>query len=318
MDRDKNIILIIGCGYMANVYFTHFSFLKEKCLMVYRNKKSNNYIKTADKFGDKFLISQEEAINLKPKLVLSCVSPESHFHVIEPFISKTELIAVEKPPSLNLDLIEKYSSINHIKVLMNRRYYYWVSDLRSKAIHSLIRKIIVNIPEQFSEEDWHGIPKSIPLNSIHVFDLIYYICNDLNIPKFSRIKNKLGSIITDSLYVDEIIFQINFDAIERFSINFYLKDNSVIECCPIENAYLAKEFNIEEPTKEEFIRKYIPSKNNIKSPKNKMPYQKPGILELCQDLLISIDDGKLDRIALPDLSETYKIMNWIKNSLSKE
>ena len=120
-----------------------------------------------------------------------------------------------------MDLISKYMTKYRIKVLMNRRYYYWVNDLCLKAKKSLIQKIIVNIPEKFCKESWYGIPKNVITNSIHIFDLIYFICNGLNIPKFSEINNNSAFLFTDSQLVKEIIFQLNYDAIEKFSIKFY-------------------------------------------------------------------------------------------------
>ena len=317
MKSNKDLILILGTGYMASVYFSHFKFLKENCYMVYRNKNSQNYINAQNRFGEEYLISKEESINLNPKILLSCVNPESHLNLIEPFMSKNCLIAVEKPPSLDMELISNYLSKKKINVLMNRRYYYWVNDICLKAKKFLIRKIVVNIPEQFCDESWYGIPKNIATNSIHIFDLVSFICKGLNKPEFSKIKNNSAFVFTSSQLVEEVVFQMNYDAFEKFSIKFYLKDNSLIECSPIEEAYHYEEFKIEEPTKDSFIRKYIPIKNKIPTPKNQMFYQKPGVLELCKDLIIASKHEKVDELSLPDLNETFNIMSWMKNSLSK-
>ena len=317
MKSKKDLILIFGTGYMASVYFSHFKFLKENCLMVYRNKNSQNYLNARNRFGLEYLISHEESINLNPKILLSCVAPESHLKLIEPFISKNCLIAVEKPPTLDMELMSQYLSENKIRVLMNRRYYYWVNDICLKAKNFLIRKIIVNIPEQFCHESWYGVPQNIATNSIHIFDLVSFISNGLNKPEFSRINNHSAFVFTNSELVEEIVFQINYDSIEKFSIKFYLKDNSLIECCPIEEAYHSAEFEIVEATKDSFIRKYNPIKNKIPSSKNEMLYQKPGVLELCKDLIMASKNKKIDDLSLPDLNESFNIMNWMRNSLSK-
>ena len=317
MKSNKDLTLILGTGYMASVYFSHLKFLKENCLMIYRNKNSQNYLNAKNRFGEEYLISQEESINLNPKILLSCVSPEAHLNLIEPFISKNCLIAIEKPPSLDMELMSKYLFRKKIKVLMNRRYYYWVNDICLKAKNFLIRKIVVNIPEQFCNESWYGIPKNIATNSIHIFDLVFFICKGFNKPQFSSINKNSSFVFTNSQLVEEIVFQINYDSIEKFSIKFYLKDNSLIECCPIEEAYHYEEFDIIEPSKDSFVRKYNPIKNKIPSSKNEMFYQKPGVIELCKDLIIASKNKKIDDLLLPDLSESFDIMNWMRNSLSK-
>ena len=173
------------------------------------------------------------------------------------------------------------------------------------------------MPEQYCDDSWYGIPKNIATNSIHIFDLVSFICNGLNNPEFSKINKNSAFLFTSSKLVDEIIFQINYDSIENFGIKFYLKNNSLIECCPIEEAYYYEEFEIEEANKENYITKYIPIKNKVPFSKNEMLYQKPGILELCKDLIVASRDKKIDHLSLPDLNESFIIMNWMKNSLSK-
>ena len=143
MRSNSDLILILGTGYMASVYFSHFKFLKENCLLVYRNKNSKNYKNAKKRFGEKYLISLEESINLNPKILLSCVSPESHLLSIKPFISKTSVIAVEKPPSLDMELMSQYEVQNQIA------HYHLNPYLLASTIYYFCKKYLCQLPGYF-------------------------------------------------------------------------------------------------------------------------------------------------------------------------
>ena len=191
---------------------------------------------------------------------------------------------------------------------MNRRYYSWVENLKNLASQGKIKKIIVNIPERYSQENIDGIPKLILENSIHVFDLIYFISGNFIDSKYTseNIKSKL--IITRSQNVNEIIFNINFDSVERFNINFYLCDNTVIKSEPIEKAFHYKTFEIIPPKIDNYVKQFVPKYTELTPVKNKIDYQKNGVLELCEDL-VKVD--KLEDTKLPNISSVISFLNWL-------
>ena len=144
----QNKSIIIGTGYMSKSYFRHLKYLGHECLMVYRNKDSDNYKTALNEFGKSSLININEANNLKINLLISCVGPKNHLKSIQNLKNKANLIAVEKPISLDLNEIRKFDPKDSIFVLMNRRYYSWVPKIKELIKSNLIHKIIVNIPEE--------------------------------------------------------------------------------------------------------------------------------------------------------------------------
>ncbi len=305
--KDKTII--IGTGYMSKTYYRHLKYLGQECFMAYRNKDSENYKKALNEFGSSSLLHIEKAKKLNIKLLLSCVSTQHHLSSIKDFKDNAELIAVEKPVSLNIDEINNFDSKDSVFVLMNRRYYSWVPKIKRLVKKKLINKIVVNIPERNNKILWNQIPISLINNSIHVFDLIYYLCGGLKKPIFKKLGSNSLFILTEGKNVEEIFISCNYDYIENFSIKFYLKDNSIIECSPIENASFFKSFEIIEPTKNNFIREYKPKSQPFSEEQICMEYQKPGILGVCKDLV----NFKKNEIQLPDINESLEIMMWLKN-----
>ena len=71
-------------------------------------------------------------------------------------------------------------------------------------------------------------------------------------------------------------------------------------------------FRIIEPNKSEYIRQFIPISKVFTEEKVYMDYQKPGILNLCQDLLSENDDRSNKNLKLPNIVEAYKIMKWLR------
>lgn len=304
-------VLIIGCGKMARIYFSHLKFLGIEAKMAFRSKSSINYQISLEKFGTNALISLRNASYFD--IVFSCVDPNSHLPSILPFLSKASLILSEKPVCLNLEeasnLLDK-----EIFVLMNRRYYDWVESVKRLVKNKNISKIVVDIPEKKSNELWNGIPISIPLNSIHVFDLISYISGGLLGNSYLNYSDYGITCITKSDLIEEIIFNISYDAKERFSIKFYNKDATIIKCSPIENSLIYKKIEITEPSPVSNIREYTPLKENFVIRKNNLfKGQKPGIIELCQDLISNYKNS--NNLIVPNIRESVELLNWMKNNL---
>ena len=306
-------ILILGTGNMARTYFAHFRFLNVNCKMAYRNSNSKNFETASKVFGKENLIYLEDTFNSKYDIVISCVETNSHLSSLKPFLNNTKLLLSEKPISLDFDEAKRFMD-ERIFVLMNRRYYDWVKPIKEEIKKHSIFKVIVDIPERHSKDNWFGLPSSIPLNSIHVFDLIHYISGGFFNSKYLNQNTQGISCVSSSKFIDEIIFNISFDAVERFSLKFYNKNKSVVKCVPIEKAYIYKSLKIIEPTISSNIREYIPVKEVlIKEQENKFINQKPGVLELCKDLLLNYQNHA--ELSLPDIRESIDLMNWMKNNL---
>ena len=64
------------------------------------------------------------------------------------------------------------------------------------------------------------MPVSLISNSIHIFDLVYFLCNGFAPPLFQNFNEKAILIFTKSKNVEQLIFNINFDSIENFQLNF--------------------------------------------------------------------------------------------------
>ena len=250
---------------------------------------------------------------MKCDLLLSCVGPENHIKSIKPFVNSTTILAVEKPASLDIEELSTFKNKKNTFVLMNRRYYYWVSKVYELIKQRKVKKIIVNLPEKKSSKLWNTMPDSLIKNSIHVFDLLFYLCGELHKPTFIKKSSDSLFLISESANVKEIFFHINFDYIESFSIRFYLEDKSIIECLPLEQARIYKKFNLIEPNKKDFVRKYKPEFNSIDNKNISMDYQKPGILELCKDLVEFSCETSSKTNKLPNIEESIKVMRWIKN-----
>ena len=113
--------------------------------------------------------------------------------------------------------------------------------------------------------------------------------------------------------VNEIHLNINYEAIENFSIKFYLDDKSVIESSPIESAKKYSKFKIINPSKINFIRRYIPESISFKEEKILMDYQKPGIMGICRDLISHSENLESNKMKLPNINQSIAIMEWIKS-----
>ena len=84
-------------------------------------------------------------------------------------------------------------------------------------------------------------------------------------------------------------------------------------CSPIERSIYYKDFEITDPTKNDFIRKFKPKEYPFTAEKICMDYQKPGLLGLCKDLLSYQKDSSNNNLQLPNINESLKIMQWLKN-----
>ena len=301
-------VLIIGTGSMSRTYYRHLTYLGCRCLFSYRDYSSKNTQICRNEFGESSLIYQRLSIHQNYDYVLSCTSVDSHLNSLLPFINRKNCFLLsEKPISFDLNEIIDYP-YKEIRLLMNRRYYNWVDSVKNQADNNKIKKVVVNLPERSSPLLNSKVPRSIIDNSIHIFDLISYICGELSIPFFSSSNNNSIIIFTGTSKVEQIIFNINFDAIERFNICFYLFDNTVIKAEPIENAFYFTEFNILEPTPTNFIRSYIPKSYEINPVVNTFDFQKTGIFELCKDVL---SVSTISQTRLPDLNDSIKHIRWI-------
>ncbi len=304
-------ILIIGTGYMARLYYKHFNYLGVESKLLYRNLYSKNTSCAVEQIGLNALISEKEELNYNSDIVLVCTDENSHLQVLSKYSERKSQIYTEKPVSLDIDEIKTFKR-RDLRLLMNRRYYYWVEDIRQTSRNKKIDKVVVNLPEKNSNKKWNNMPIAIPVNSIHVIDLLFYICGELAMPLYRKKQERSMTIITNSKDVSEIIINMNYGAYENFSITFYLDSGNIIKVKPIEFAKILNAFSVIEPSENKHIRQYIPIGEEMKAPSMKFALQKYGILELCEDIIVNHNNPNMQK--MPSIDESLKQMEWLRDA----
>ena len=135
----------------------------------------------------------------------------------------------------------------NIQVGFNRRFYDIVSYLKAKLIIENVTYIELNIPEIESENEIiENENLKILSNSIHIFDLLFFILGEL--PKIEKVttfrdtKIKAKGYFVNSFFKEiPISIKAIFNSPTNSFIKIFLNDNSIVELSPIER-YSEKRF----------------------------------------------------------------------------
>lgn len=244
-----------------------------------------------------------------------CCSEEFIFSYTEKLAQTGKPLLVEKPISSDLKELEKLVHYENIKVGFNRRFYKNVSFLKSelKKIKTDLVKICLPESKVLNKLDNKKIlPEEIFSNSIHIFDLLFYLFGDIswNSFLFSKSKKNLRSCSFLGLNEEGTNFTLDmpFNYPDNFSISIYADECKYV-LKPIEILSIFKGMKIIEPSDELPHRIYKPrlqSKILAESKKN----FKSGLLE--QDkAFIEFCKSKKANNKLANVVDSYKALKSI-------
>jgi predicted dehydrogenase len=182
---------------------------------------------------------------------------ESTVEILEDVIKQNVPILVEKPVSINSNEIKKLIKKSHelIMVGFNRRFYKTVNTIKN-TIHTENKPVIANmiIPESNI--------KNFFINSSHGIDILHYIFGDIKLQytkKLIQNKTMKGFVATFSNEKNDLIQLIgSWNSSDNVSLSVFC-DTKKMELKPYETLKIYDGLQVVEPTKNNPIRKYIPS-----------------------------------------------------------
>ena len=288
-------LAVIGCGNIAQFHLPAMSDVGFDIVSIAGSKNSKNVYNIAKKYDINKVFNDPADTLKKPAdwdalLILSPVSTiVDYLELAVPF---GKPILVEKPVALDHLHLQNLIKYKNIRVAYNRRFYSG-AVFAKKFVKDHPKSLIkVTIPEQRKDPEHNmDFPNRLPLlsyeNSVHMFDLMNYISEDIKWKDVSSIKSVDKYVATAALgySANGATIQLDsyFNASDNFSINI-IADNERVEMKPIEVTSLFKGMKVNEPTEEIPIRLYTPMLKNkiIDSPGNG---HKPGFLGQAQDFM---------------------------------
>jgi len=279
---------IVGCAYMAKEYCKVLIARGIKPQVFSRNLTSANVESFQAMYSD-IAVRPISDIGKDIGNWLVCTNIESHADVCARLDGN---IYCEKPYAMTPD----YDAGRDIIILMNRRYYYWVSHMREIIDSGRISKVIAVIPEKSID--------ALITQSIHVVDLLWYLVGPFQAAK------KLGSSSPSYFLSTDrqipLIINMNYGAHENFSIRFYAENGDVYEARPLEMFAVAEGMEVREPDDDIPLRSYTPIVRPYEYPATNY---KPGLGELIDDLISGAETR------LPDLTEHRQIHAWMQDNM---
>ncbi|MFK8017211.1 MAG: hypothetical protein AB8G17_17435 [Gammaproteobacteria bacterium] len=279
---------VIGCAYMAREY-CKVLLAKGVVPQVYsRNLTSTNVTEFKQAFPQLHVKTLEQ-IGPDVDHWLVCTNIESHAEICSKLPGE---VYCEKPYAHDAS----YDADCHVSLLMNRRYYFWVLEMRGRIERGEIHKVVASIPEKSAD--------ALITQSIHVIDLLWYLCGPFE--PASRVGLACPTYTLLAKRGLPVVINMNYGAHENFSVRFYAQGGVVYEARPVEAFGISKGMEVREPDDELPIRTYRPLIHAV-------PYEatgyKPGLGELIDDLI----GGKPSR--LPTLAEHRDIHAWMERNM---
>lgn len=220
---------------------------------------------------------------------LVCTAIESHDAICAALPGH---VYCEKPYSHDT----RYDPARDYAILVNRRYYYWVEQLKSLIDGGRIEKIIASIPEKGAH--------TLITQGIHVIDLLWYLAGAFG--PAQRVGKALPSYMFSTAKNVSVVVNMNYGAHENFSLRFYAADGTVYEAKPIEACTVSEGMEVRQPDDALPIRTYKPVTRALEF--TPTPF-KPGLGELLDDLI----EGRPHR--LPSLAQHHQIHRWIEDNM---
>jgi predicted dehydrogenase len=320
--KTKSINLsVIGCGRIAEFHIPAMKDAGFNIVSIAGSLNSKNVHDFSIKHKiPKFYLNPSDLIENSSEwealLILSPVSTMVSY--LEEAIIHGKPILVEKPVALNHLSLSGLIDYSNIRVAFNRRFYSGAS-LAKNFIKSHPNSVIkVTIPESRLDPN-HNInfPEKLPLNSyensVHIYDLINFICGGVKWETTKVIKTKemyIGFTASGVSSNSEVIHLDSFyNSPENFSINV-ISGNQRLEMKPLEVTSLYQGMVISEPSEEMPIRVYKPLLKDqiIDIPING---HKPGFLEQANDFMKFCIKRK-DCIGA-DIRDAYNALKLVQN-----
>ena len=284
----KNDWGVVGCAYMAQEY-CKVLIAKGIIPQVFSRNLTSPNVQSFQTMFPELEVKRIDDIRKGIGNWLVCTNIESH----EDVCSKLDgNIYCEKPYSHD----PTYDVDNDISILLNRRYYYWVSHMREIIDSGKIVKVIAVIPERSVD--------ALITQSIHVIDLLWYLVGPFQAA--TRIGGGSPSYVLSTDRDISLVINMNYGSHENFSLRFYADNGDVYEAKPLETFSVAEGMEVREPDDEIPVRSYKP----ITRPLEYVPTNhKPGLGELMDDLIRGSDTR------LPFLTEHRQIHAWMQDNM---
>lgn len=252
-----------------------------------------------------------------------CCSEEFIFSYVEKLAKTKKPLLVEKPITSDLKELETLIHHKNIMIGFNRRFYSNISYLKSELEEKNIDLVKLCIPESSTSTKLSAhrpFPELVYSNSIHLFDLLFYLFGDISWHSSiqSKTEKSLRSCCFLGLNEEKINFSLDFpfDYPDNFSMTIYA-DQSRYVLKPFEILKIYKGMDIQEPSDELPQRVYKPKLQSSIVAESKENF-KTGLLEQ-DELFIEFCKSKKPDLRLAGvidaraaLKSILKIENLIK------
>lgn len=284
----KNDWGIVGCAYMAQEY-CKVLLAKGITPQIFSRDLVSANVKNFQKIFPQLTIKTFSEFSTDVDKWMVCTNIASHEAICDQLQGR---IYCEKPFAHDT----QYNADKDISILLNRRYYYWVNDIKAIIDSGKIVKIVACIPER-------NIEALIP-QSIHVIDLLWYLTGPFG--PATKVGSQLPSYVLTTDSNIPVVINMNYGAHENFSIRFYSDDGVVYEAKPLEAFSMTEGMEVREPDDDMPLRSYRPIiHSQVYNPTN----HKPGLEELVDDLIKNVPTR------LPTLAEHRDVHVWMEGNM---
>lgn len=305
----KNIkVSFIGSGNIAPFHIRALKVNKFKIISFYsRNlakaKKfsfKNNIVQPSNTFSN-FLKNSKNC-----DMFVIVVKTEAIAKYLNKIYKLDKFVFIEKPGSLFYKKLQKFSQNKKIYIGYNRRFY--KNILKLKKIVKKVKSFnaIINITESSVNR-----AKIIKLNSVHVFDICFFLFGHLDVISFKKSKDtrsiKNFTVDLEDKNQNRITINFLFDAPINQNLSIFFK-NILYKLEPIEKLLVYKNFKIFNPTKNIPYRRYVPLKKFELSAKIEK-HQKPGFVEQYKELKLVLSKDKKSQL-LCNLNDGMKNLKF--------
>jgi predicted dehydrogenase len=306
-------VALIGSGYMAEQYLLAAKSLQQIEVV---GIASRNLL-TAQRLADNFLInsvsnnSQELILNLRPDVILVCVSELSTEEVLGGLFHFQIPIVVEKPVGLSLGQALRIEAMAReagcpVYVALNRRMYSSTRQVMD-AVESSIGNRFVRIIDQENQIAARnsGQPDQVVAswmfaNSIHLIDYIRFICRGdvIALSKMTHPLSSDGWVMVSQIDFssgDKALYTCYWNTPARWSVDISIGDR-LWQLAPLESARV---FTMSSLT---------PTELSIDS---KDMDAKPGIIGVLEETLKLLNGLPSTLCSLSNANETMSLIESI-------